>query len=168
MNRRRFFAAVVGGSVAPKVGTLGRLTQPERVAALAGMIHSAMQQMTTHNNQWIIPPRGAGNMARSLLLFHRAPLAIGEPRESSCENGNEARVDGTPPVDRIPPILRRFLFAICSGLLLIPCCHYGRQCIINGSIFWGRAIVGGAFLFFWSSLLLIFLTGFRWSWGWPL
>jgi hypothetical protein len=96
------------------------------------------------------------------LAVHRLVLAMGKPSERAGENRHQSRV-----TDR-PPIGRRLFLAWISGLLLIPECHYGAALARSGRRCSGGLLIGLGFAAFWGSLILIFLSGFTWSWGWPL
>lgn len=96
------------------------------------------------------------------LSVHRAPLPEHEPYESTSEDGVQPRVRYGPP------IYRRFWCALVSGLLLIPGCYYGTALVDAGRKRLGRLLIGVCFGLFWSSLGLIWVSGFAWSWGWWL
>jgi hypothetical protein len=96
------------------------------------------------------------------LTAHRAPLPTSENSEGDSGERYDASVDTTPP------IWRRWLFALASGFLLIPSCYFGTQLIDRGRKVLGRAVVVIGFVIFSAALLLFYLTGFEWSWGWLL
>jgi len=99
------------------------------------------------------------------LPFHRLVLAMGEPRESA---GKRRQQGGVEDVPNEPPIGRRLGFIWLTGLGLFPCCCYGTRLRERGRSIAGRLLIGAGFAAFWGSLILGFLTGFSWSWGWPL
>jgi hypothetical protein len=67
-----------------------------------------------------------------------------------------------------PPIFRRELLIISSGLLLLYACYFGSKLIDCGQKALGRTFLSVGFGLFWASLVLGFLSGFTWTWGWWL
>jgi hypothetical protein len=91
------------------------------------------------------------------LFFHRAPLQI----HQTYKTCGKQEIQGAGN-DR-PPSVRKFLIALGAGILLV----YGWQFAERRGVP-GRLFVTICFGLFWSSLILVFLSGFRWSWGWWL
>ncbi len=94
-----------------------------------------------------------------LVPFQGLPLLVREKREYAREDGYESCIRKRPPIGR------RFALAWITGFLLIPASYYS-DAINNGAF--RRVVLWGAFVSFWCSLVLIFLCGFSWSWGWWL
>src|SRR5712692_3596733 len=81
--------------------------------------------------------------AHVLGLFpHRPPLQIAEYGNSKS---GQSRDDGT---SNNPPFGRRFIIALCGGVLLIPGCYCGSRLIDARKILLRRAVIGTAFCVF--------------------
>jgi hypothetical protein len=95
-------------------------------------------------------------------LDHRLVLTVSQEGKSASEQHKQGIPEDTPPINR------RFSFALIAGVLLIPACKFGGDLIRKGRNIYGRLLIGGAFGLFWTGLILIFLSGFRWTWRWWL
>jgi len=87
---------------------------------------------------------------------------MGQPRESATENDKQGIPNNSPPINR------RFWLTLGAGVLLIPACEFGSYLVRKGRNVYGRLLIGSGFGLFWGCLLILFLSGFRWSWGWWL
>lgn len=89
------------------------------------------------------------------LLADSAPLEERNAGQYSCENGND-------PVSHRGPRALICLFLFGSGA-------YGGQPLIdNHKRLCGNALVWGSYGLFVTSLLLLLLSGYSWSWRWWL
>jgi hypothetical protein len=80
-------------------------------------------------------------------------LQNGNTSQDTCETGN-------------PPIGRRFIAMLASGIGGYISCLWGLWLSDRGRRFLGYTITALSSLVYVFAVLLMFLTGFRWSWGW--
>lgn len=89
------------------------------------------------------------------LTQHRNPLEYRDERQRAGK-----------PND--PPILRRFLIALIAGVGGYGLALWGDGQSRNGRKWRGRTCTWIAGILFGGTCVLLFMTGFRWSWGWWL
>jgi len=94
------------------------------------------------------------------LRGHQASLLASSPPLQNADNGED---EGK---NRNPPIGRRVLTAGIGLLLSLLGRDIGDSLIRSGRLRIGRLVVLLSFLLFAGPLLLVFFTGFEWSWGW--
>lgn len=98
----------------------------------------------------------------SSLLPHRTPLQIHQQNKTGGKYEIQDAGDNTPPIGR------RIGLVVCAAALLALCCRNGSRRIDNGRTVSGRLLLILGFGVFWCSLVLVFLSGFEWSWSWLL
>jgi hypothetical protein len=92
------------------------------------------------------------------LLIHGLSLTMRQPSYSDSGESNDERTKGGPPIGR------RFIIALACGTLFFVNPGFGS---VRAGCFW-RWCFAVNFAGLCCSLILLFLTGFSWSWGWWL